>query len=30
VNGDDLSYTADPIPSAAGPYTPHVTWKRAK
>jgi hypothetical protein len=30
VNGDDLSYTADPISSAAGPYIPHVTWKRAK
>ena len=30
VNGDDLSYTADPIPSAAGPYIPRVTWKRAK
>jgi len=30
VNGDDLSYTADPIPSATGPYIPHVTWKRAK
>ncbi len=30
VNGDDLSYTADPIPSAAGPSIPQVTWKRAK
>ena len=30
VNGDDLSYTADPISSATGPYIPHVTWKRAK
>ena len=30
LNGDDLSYTADPIPSAAGPYIPQVTWKRAK
>src|SRR5207248_9000329 len=27
LNGDDLSYTADPIPSAAGPYLPQVTWK---
>ena len=30
LNGDDLSYTADPIPSSAGPYIPHVTWKRAR
>lgn len=30
VNGDELSYTADPIPSDAGPYIPHVTWRRAK
>jgi len=30
LNGDDLSYTADPISSAAGPYVPHVKWKRAK
>jgi hypothetical protein len=29
LDGDDLSYTADPIPSAAGPYVPHVSWKRA-
>jgi hypothetical protein len=29
LNGNDLSYTADPIASAAGPYVPHVTWKRA-
>jgi hypothetical protein len=30
LNADDLSYTADPISSAAGPYAPHVTWKRAR
>lgn len=30
LNGDNLSYTADPILSAAGPEIPHVTWKRAK
>jgi hypothetical protein len=30
LNGDDLSYTADAIASAAGPYVPHVTWKRAR
>jgi len=30
LKGDELSYTADPIPSAAGPYVPHVVWKRAK
>jgi hypothetical protein len=30
LNGDDLSYTADPISSAAGSFVPYVTWKRAK
>jgi Lipocalin-like domain len=29
LDADNLSYTADPIPSAAGPYVPHVSWKRA-
>lgn len=29
LDGDQLSYTADPIASAAGPYVPHVVWKRA-
>jgi len=30
LNGDDLTYTADPIPSPDGPDIPHVKWKRAK
>jgi hypothetical protein len=30
LNGDDLSYTADPISSASGSFVPHVTWKRFK
>jgi hypothetical protein len=29
LSGDELSYTADPIATAAGPRIPHVTWKRA-
>src|SRR5262249_38030785 len=29
ITADEMSYTADPIPSATGPYTPHVTWSRA-
>jgi hypothetical protein len=29
LDADNLSYTADPIPSATGPYVPHVGWKRA-
>jgi hypothetical protein len=28
LDGDNLSYTADPIPSVGGPYVPHVRWKR--
>jgi len=30
LNGDDLSYTADPISAASGSFVPHVRWKRAK
>lgn len=29
IDADEMSFAADPIPSASGPYTPHVTWKRA-
>jgi Lipocalin-like domain len=30
VVGDEMSFTADPIPSASGPYVPHLRWTRAK
>jgi len=30
VSGDRLSQVAAPIPSASGPYVPHLEWVRAK
>ncbi len=30
LKGDELSYAAQPIPSASGPYVPHVAWRRER